>query len=68
MRADDLVARCFAGVVALIGYVTAAVVVLLSVFGLCGIVVLALHYTVGVQLPNPLEWLPPQWQQTIPPR
>jgi hypothetical protein len=65
-RGDDLAAGCAMGMVALVGYALGAVFMGLWLLVLYGIVVLIMRHAFGIELPNPFDWLPPEWRQKLP--
>jgi hypothetical protein len=54
------------GMVALVGYALGAVFMGLWLLVLYGIVVLIMRHAFGIELPNPFDWLPPEWRQKLP--
>ena len=56
MRGDDSPATAFSMVI----------ILLLGFTLLYGVMVFFFQHTLGIQLPNPLDWIPPKWQHWLP--
>jgi hypothetical protein len=65
MSANELATRYFSGVMAVIGYAIAVLVVVLNLLVLCGFAMLILHMAFGIDLVNPLDWFPAEWRQRL---
>jgi hypothetical protein len=65
MSANEFAARYFSGVMAVLGYAIAVLIVVLNLMVLCGFALLILHTAFGIELVDPLGWFPAEWRQRL---